>query len=196
MNSKIEQALEFIVETDKLKRVYRQTLLSDRSRQENSAEHSWHLALMAVLLKDAANEPDIDLLRTIQMLLIHDIVEIDAGDTFAYDDAGHEDKEEREQQAANRLFGMLPEEQAAHFHALWREFEERKTPEARFAAALDRLHPMMLNFASQGAAWKKHGITRNQVHDRNHMISEGSASLWEYATSLIERAVDAGYLDK
>jgi|GEM_PF-179013 putative hydrolase of HD superfamily len=192
---RLDRIVQFVLETDKLKDIYRQTYITGMSRRENSAEHSWHLALMAVMLKDYANEP-VDLLKTIQMLLVHDIVEIDAGDTFAYDEAGHADKEERETAAARRLFGMLPPDLAERFHSLWREFEERKTPEARFAAALDRLHPMILNRATEGAAWKKNGVRKEQVLRRNAIIEDGSGALWEYARRLVDDAVNKGLLDE
>jgi len=192
----IAQLFEFIKETDKLKSVYRQTLITDRSRQENSAEHSWHLALMAVLFKNYANDPNLDVLRVIQMVLVHDIVEIDAGDTLAYDTVGHADKEERETAAARRIFGMLAEAFSAQFMQLWREFEDRETAEAKFAAALDNIHPMVLNYATEGAAWKKHGIKREQVLARNRSIANGSKDIWAYAEQLIDAAVRDGYLGK
>lgn len=190
----LQACLEFIKETDRLKSIVRQTLVTDRSRQENSAEHSWHLALMAILLKDAANAPDLDVFRVVKMLLIHDIVEIDAGDTFAYDEQGHEDKEARELAAAERIFGLLPAEQREEMLALWREFEDHQTPEAKYALALDRLHPMLLNFHSEGAAWRKHGITSDRVLKRNQVIAEGSESLWAYAQGLVRDAIDKDYL--
>lgn len=187
--------LKFIVETDRLKQVYRQTEITGHSRRENSAEHSWHLALMAVLMMDAANARDLDLLKVVKMLLIHDIVEIDAGDTFAYDEQGHQDKEERETKAAQRIFGLLPEEQREEMMALWREFEEHRTPEAKFALALDRFHPMLLNFHTEGAAWRKHHVTSRQVLERNQVIAEGSEALWDVARKLVDEAVSRGYLE-
>lgn len=191
---RLQQQLAFIIEVDKLKTILRQTLISDRSRQENDAEHSWHLSLMAVLLAEHANTPNLDLLKVLKMLLIHDIVEIDAGDTFAYDEKGHADKEEREEKAAQRIFRLLPDDQYEEVYRLWREFEERETPEAKFASALDRLQPMMLNYKSEGFAWKKHGIKRDQVLKRNAQIAEGSSMLWEYAKQLIDEATTKKYL--
>lgn len=190
---RLQKQIDFLMEVDKLKSVYRQTLLLNKSRNENSAEHSWHLALLALTLQEYANEK-VDLIRVIKMMLIHDIVEIDAGDTFAYDTVGSLDKEERETKAANRLFGMLPDEQKQEMLELWREFEDRVTPEAKFAAGLDRLHPMLHNYYTDGAAWKKHGITRDRVIQRNSLIEDGSEALWEYAQRFIQDAVDKGIL--
>ncbi len=192
--NRLQQQMGFIIEIDKLKNILRQTHITGEDRQENDAEHSWHLAVMALILDEYANEKGIDTLHVIKMLLIHDLVEIDAGDTFAYDEKGYEDKEEREEQAAERIFSILPDDQADMIYALWREFEERESPEARFAAALDRLHPMLLNFATEGVAWKKHNVIKEQVTKRNGTIAEGSEALWEYAQAIIEDAVETGYL--
>jgi len=149
MPPRLLQQMQFVVEIDKLKRVLRQTLLTDGSRRENSAEHSWHIALMAILLSEYATEP-IDILRVVKMLLLHDLVEIDAGDTFCYDDRGHESKAEREMQAADRLFSLLPPDQASEFRALWDEFEAQETADAQFASTLDRLQPLLNNHQTQG----------------------------------------------
>ncbi len=192
---RLHKQIQFILEIDRLKTVIRQTLLTDRSRQENSAEHSWHLAIMALLLSEYANQP-VDLPRVVKMVLIHDLVEIDAGDTFIYDDKGHQDKAEREQRAAERLFGLLPDDQAGELKSLWEEFEERQTPDARFASALDRLHPMLHNVQTEGASWRKHGITSDLVLARNRTMAEGSTELWEYAQAMIEEAVRKGYLER
>lgn len=193
IDNRLISQLQFIVEIDRLKTVLRQTLLMDSSRQENSAEHSWHLAVMALLLTEHANNP-VDMRRLLTMLLIHDIIEIDAGDTFAYDDKGNLDKHERETKAAERLFGLLPAEQAAELRAAWDEFEERVTPEARFANALDRLHPLLHNYQTGGAAWRKHGVTVDRVMVRVAEVAQGSAALFEYAKALVEDAVVKGYL--
>ncbi|MEI7026846.1 HD domain-containing protein [Paenibacillus sp. y28] len=193
---RLVQQIQFIVEVDKLKSIQRQSMVTDRTRQENDAEHSWHLALMAMMLAEHANEPDLNVMRVIQMVLIHDLVEIDAGDTFAYDDKGQEDKAEREQLAAERLFGLLPDYQRALFFELWNEFEARNTPEARYAAALDRLQPMLLNYHTDGAAWRKHGVTSDRVFKRNAHIAEGSEALWRYAEQMIHDAVEKGFLQK
>ena len=192
----LEEQIGFIVEIDQLKQVFRQTVLPADKRRENDAEHSWHLSIMAVLLVRHAVEPDLDLLRVIKMLLIHDIVEIDAGDTFAYDEAGHEDKEEREQAAADRLFGLLPAQQAAELRTLWDEFEARQTPEAKYAAALDRLQPLLLNFHAGGQTWLSHNVKYDQVIARNRHIEEGAPALWQYAQRMIDKAVELGRLEK
>ncbi|WLD93925.1 HD domain-containing protein [Alkalihalobacillus sp. AL-G] len=192
--TRLQQQMSFLLEIDQLKNVLRQTYVSDRSRRENDAEHSWHLAMMALTLEEYANEKNINLLHVIKMLLIHDLVEIDAGDTFAYDNKGYEDKDEREREAADRIFNLLPENQAAHIFDLWEEFEARETPEARFAAALDRLQPMLLNSITKGASWQKHDIRKEQVLKRNAQIAEGSKDLWEYAQAVIEDSVEKGYL--
>jgi putative hydrolase of HD superfamily len=193
-NERLEKQLSFIVEIDKLKRIVRQTILTDRSRQENDAEHSWHMAVMALLLSEYANENHIDLFRVIKMILIHDLVEIDAGDTYCYDEHGRKDQREREEKAALRVFSILPDDQASEVLNLWHEFEDRATPEARFAAALDRLQPLLNNFATEGAMWQKNGIHREQVLERNSVIDEGAAALWKYAESMIRDAVEKGYL--
>jgi putative hydrolase of HD superfamily len=190
---RLARQLEFVVEVDRLKTVLRRTTLSDRSRAENSAEHSWHLALMAILLHEHA-EVAIDLARTVEMLLVHDIVEVDAGDTFCYDAAGNLDKEERERRAADRLFGLLPEDQGARLRSLWDEFERRESPEARFAAALDRLQPMMLNYLTEGHSWQRHGVRRHQVLERNRPIEDGSRDLWSLAERFLADAVESGIL--
>jgi len=192
--NRLETQLDFILEVDKLKQVLRQTVLIADRRPENDAEHSWHLSLMAVLLVEHAAS-EVDLLKVLRMLLIHDLVEIDAGDTFAYDEVGNRDKAEREQRAATRIFGLLPEDQAQRYRAIWDEFEERHTAEARYAAALDRLQPLLLNFHTEGAAWRKHGISRAQVLARNEHIGEGAPALWQRARRLIDEAVTLGYLD-
>ncbi|TCP31278.1 putative hydrolase of HD superfamily [Scopulibacillus darangshiensis] len=194
MNERLKQQIDFIVEIDKLKEVYRQSILVDRSRRENDAEHTWHLTMMALILQEHANEPDLDLLKTLKMLIIHDLVEIDAGDTFAYDEAGYSDKREREERAAKRLFGMLPKEQGEEMYELWLEFEDRRTIESQYANAMDRFEPILLNYMTEGASWKKHGVTKQQVFDRNKPVQDGSEVLWQFITSLIDSAVEKGYL--
>lgn len=190
---RLEQQIRFILEIDKLKSILRRTILINRSRRENSAEHSWQFALMAVLLAEYANEP-VDWVKVVKMALIHDIVEIDADDTFIYDEAGALVKAEKEQKAAARLFGLLPPDQGTEFRQLWDEFEARKTPEARFAAALDRLIPILLNVNTEGKTWRDHGITSDRVIQRNQHMAEGSVPLWEYARAQIEKAVADGIL--
>ena len=196
MPERLDAQLEFILEAEKLKQIFRQTLLPGDERRENDAEHSWHLSLMAILLIEHAREKDLDLLKVLKMLLIHDIVEIDAGDTFTYDEAANADKEEREQAAADRLFNLLPSEQAVELRALWDEFEARQTSEAKYAAALDRFQPLLLNFHTQGEAWRRHGVKKAQVIARNEHIAEGSPALWEYARKMIDGAVARGFLDE
>jgi putative hydrolase of HD superfamily len=191
---RLTQQMVFLLEIDKLKNVYRQTKVTGEDRHENDAEHSWHLAMMAFILYEHTNEKDVDLLRVIKMVLIHDIVEIDAGDTFAYDEKGYEDKEEREQKAANRIFNLLPEDIANELFDLWEEFETRQTKEAKFAAALDRLNPLLLNYHTGGHTWKKHGVKSDKVLTRNRPIEEGSQALWGYAEELIKTAIKEGLL--
>ena len=193
VTDRLTTQLGFVLEVEKLKQVFRQTLLLGDHRRENDAEHSWHLCLMAILLVEHA-AADVDLLKVLKMLLIHDVVEIDAGDTFAYDVVGNEDKAQREQQAADRLFGLLPQDQAPVYRALWDEFEQRQSAEARYAAALDRLQPLLLNFYTDGAAWQRHEIKKAQVIARNEHIGEGAPALWEFARELIDAAVAKGIL--
>jgi len=176
---RFQRQLAFIVEIDKLKTVLRRSMLTDLSRRENSAEHSWHLTLMAVLLHEHAEQP-VDLMRVMKMLLVHDIVEIDAGDTFAYDVAGRVDKEERERRAADRLFSLLPEDHAVELRACWDEFEENRSPEARFANALDRLQPLLQNLHTKGGTWRSHGVTLEQVIERMQPIQNACPSLWPW----------------
>jgi putative hydrolase of HD superfamily len=194
MNTRFEQQIAFLIEIDKLKQIFRRTILMDKSRTENDAEHSWHLAVMAMLLGEYAAAAPIDVLHVVKMVLIHDVVEIDAGDTYLYDEQAAQDKAEREQKAADRIFALLPDDQAREFRSLWEEFERRETPEARFAAALDRFQPLLHNYKTQGESWKKHGIRREQVLRRGRHMQEGAPLLWEYAQILIERSVELGYL--
>ena len=192
-DDRLQRQIRFILEIDALKGVLRRTYLPGADRPENSAEHSWHVAVMAVLLAEHANET-VDVARVVRMLLIHDVVEVDAGDTYVYDTAGAEAKAEREVRAADRVFGLLPEDQGRELRALWEEFEEGRTAEARFAAALDRLMPVLHNVHTGGRSWREHGITADRVIARNARMSEGSEALWEYARSLIEDAVEKGHL--
>ena len=172
--------LRFLVEIDRLKTVRRRTLLTDRSRRENSAEHSWHIALMAILLSEYA-APGLDIARVVSMLLVHDLVEIDAGDTFAYDVDGNATREAREHEAAGRLFGLLPADQGRMLRQLWEEFEASGTPEACFAHAIDRLQPLLQNVMGKGGTWRSHGVTREQVIERMRPIAETCPTLWRYA---------------
>lgn len=177
---RLEQQFEFIREIDKEKFIDRQTYLSDGRRKENDAEHAWHMAIMTILLSEYANE-EIDVLKTVTMLLIHDIVEIDAGDTYAYDEEAKKTQKEREQKAAERIFGLLPPDQGEKFKKIWEEFEARETKEARFARTMDNLQPVMLNDATDGKAWVEHGVHLEQIMKRNQNTAEGSETLWEYA---------------
>jgi putative hydrolase of HD superfamily len=192
-SSALARRLAFLLEADRLKRVERQSSITGGDRRENSAEHSWHLALFALVLADHAPD-DVDANRVVAMLLLHDLVEIDAGDTFVYDEAAHADKVEREQAAADRLYALLPDDQASSLRALWEEFEERATPDARFAAALDRLQPLLLNHANHGEPWLRHGITADRVRARNAHIADGSPDLWAAARETIDDAVAQGWL--
>ena len=192
-SDRLKKQLAFLVEIDKLKSIVRQTHLLGTPRRENSAEHSWHVAMMAWLLYEYAGEA-IDPLRVLKMLLIHDIVEIDAGDTFCYDPQGALDKEERENEAADRIFGLLPEDQGKQLRALWEEFEAKRSPEAKFACAMDRLMPLLHNYHSRGKGWREHAITRSQVVGHNGQIQAGSAKLWEFALEIIQESVQKGYL--
>ena len=163
---RLEKQMQFIIEVDKVKNIFRQTYLADGNRKENDAEHSWHLALMAVLLKEYSNE-EVSLEKVVPMVLIHDLVEIDAGDTYAYDEAGAATKEIRERKAAERIFGLLPEDQRSWFRQLWEEFEAYETPEAKFAHVLDNCQPLLLNDASGGRSWAEHGVKKSQIYKRN-----------------------------
>lgn len=190
---RLAQQLKFILTADELKNIQRQNLLVDGSRRENSAEHSWHLALMAVLLAEHSRQA-IDLLTVLQMLLVHDLVEIDAGDTFVYDDVALQDKAQREQKAAERLFGLLPPDQGQHLRALWDEFEAGRTPEAKFANALDRTLPVLQNYLTDGGPWRTHRVTDQQVRDKNRPIARGAPLIWQHVQQLIEQAVKQGQL--
>jgi putative hydrolase of HD superfamily len=190
----LDSQLRFVLEADRLKTVLRQTVITGGSRRENTAEHSWHLALMAVVLGEHA-PPGTDLARVCTMVLLHDLVEIDAGDLFLYADAAAQARqEEAERAAADRIFAILPGAQGARLRALWQEFEERRTADARFARALDRLQPMLLNMQTNGGTWREHGITADQVLSKVALIEEGSASLGAYARAMIATAVQRGIL--
>ena len=192
-NLKLDAQLRFALEIDRLKEVYRQTRLLNTNRRENSAEHSWHLAVLTMVLRDYS-EPGIDSLRVLHMVLVHDIVEIDAGDTYCYDEIAVRDQKVREQEAATRIFGILPDAQAIEFRELWDEFERRETPEAKFAHALDRLQPLLHNYHTQGKSWLKHGVRVDQVLDRNRVIKDGSERLWREAERMINDATGKGWL--
>jgi len=192
---RFEQQINFLLEIDKLKSVLRRTYLIAEDRHENTAEHSWHLAMMAMLLAEYANEP-IEPARVIKMVLVHDIVEIDAGDTYFYDAAGTLDKAERERRAADRLFALLPEDQGRELRELWEELESGQTPESRFASALDRFIPQLHNYYTQGKSWKEHGVTAERVLERNASMAGGSTKLWEWTRALLDDAVEKGFLSR
>ena len=192
--ARLARQVEFLVECDRLKEICRQTLVTSSRRRENDAEHSWHLCLCVLVLAEHANHPGLDVLRVLQMLIVHDLVEIDAGDTFAYDEAAMATQRERETRAAERIFGLLPPPQGPWFRELWEEFEARTTPEARFAAAVDRFQPMLLNCRTKGDAWRRHGVTADRVIARNRHIGEGCAELWRYAERMVADAVTQGHL--
>lgn len=195
-NERLERQIAFCREIDKEKQVGRQTYLADGSRKENDAEHAWHMAVMTLLLSEYANH-EIDVLRTVSMLLVHDLVEIDAGDTFAYDEEAKKSQRERELKGAERLFGMLPEDQRDRIRALWDEFEAGQTAEALFARAMDNFQPMLLNAASDGKAWAERGVRLEQVERRNAKTAKGSAELWTYALeNFIKPNVEKGRLKK
>lgn len=194
--SRLEKQFEFCLEVDREKAIKRQTLQSDGITKENDAEHAWHMALMSLLLSEYSNE-EIDLLKTISMILIHDVVEIDAGDTYAYDEVSKQTQREREERAADRIFGILPDDQRDKFRALWEEFEAGETPEARFARTMDNIQPTMLNNATDGQMWKKNKVKLSQILGRNKNTPKGSEKLWEYSyNNFIQPNVEKGRIIK
>ncbi len=193
-NDRFKRQVEFLLEIDRLKHTLRQTLLLDRSRQENTVEHSWHIAVSAMLFAEHAADVDVDLCRTIRMLLLHDIVEIDAGDTYCYDDLARGDQHDRERRAADRLFGILPDPQGDEFRALWDEFEAAETAEAQYAHAMDRFQAFLHNYATEGQMWRAHGIRKAQVLARMQRVERGAPFIWHYVQRLIDDAVQRGYM--
>lgn len=192
---RLQQQISFLLEMDKVKSVVRQAYLADASRRENDAEHSWHLAMMAFVLAEYANEP-VDVLKTMKMLILHDVIEIDAGDTYAYDPVGAATKRQRELAAADRIFALLPADQADEFRGLWEEFEAMESMEAKFANTLDRIHPVLLNDASGGISWKEHGVKASQVMKRNARTAEGSKELWQYVKTRIKENIAKGNIEE
>lgn len=188
---RLRQQIEFIVEIDKVKNIFRQTYLADGARKENDAEHSWHIALMAVLLKEYVGE-EVDVAKVMTMVLLHDLVEIDAGDTYAYDSEGAKSKREREVKAADRIFGLLPADQGTYFRDLWEEFEAYETPDAKYAHLLDNFQPLLLNDASGGKSWKEHGVHKNQIYKRNEKVLETSETVWNVIQEIVEDHVKRG----
>ena len=189
--TRLEQQIAFILEIDKVKNIFRQTPLSDGNRKENDAEHSWHIALMAILLKEHA-EDEVDVLKVMTMVLLHDLVEIDAGDTYAYDSVGMQSKREREVKAADRIFGLLPEDQGTYFRALWDEFEAYETADAKYAHLLDNFQPMLLNDASDGVSWREHEVKKSQIYKRNERIEETSKVIWEKMQEVVAKNIALG----
>ncbi len=192
---KLFQQIEFIKEIDKIKYIQRKTKLINSNRRENDAEHSWHLAMMTIILSEYANEP-IDVLKVIKMVLIHDIVEIDAGDTFIYDSKKNHCNTENELKAAQRIFGLLPSEQRDELIALWQEFEAGKTSEARFAKSMDRLEPLLQNTSNHGGTWTEYHVNYHKVYHKKLAIKEGSEVLWQYTNELLNQSVEEGILEK
>lgn len=193
--SKLLQQIEFIKEIDKLKYIQRRTKLFNSERHENDAEHSWHLAMMTIVLAKHADEP-VDVLKVLKMVLIHDIVEIDAGDTFMYDTTKNHVNTDEELVAAKRIFGLLPEQQATEFIAVWQEFEDGQTKEAKFAKSMDRLEPLLQNVSNNGGTWKEYDVPYEKVYEKKSAIKSGSSQLWKYAEGLINDSVDKGILRK
>ena len=195
MDARLERQLAFILELDKEKNILRQTHLSDYSRRENDAEHAWHMAVMLYLLKEYANEP-FDLAKAMMMALIHDVVEIDAGDTYAYDEEAKKTQAEREAKAAERIFGLLPEDQRDELRALFEEYETQETPEAHIVRSMDSLQPLLLNDKTEGRDWRSHGVRMEQVIRRQEPGRLGSEKLWEFSKALIERNTREGKILK
>ena len=189
---RFEQQLLFLKEIEGMKQILRQTMLADYSRQENDAEHSWHFAVMAMILAEYA-DPEVNLYRVLKMALVHDLVEVYAGDTFAYDEQGNRDKEQREQQAADRIFGMLPEDQGKELRSLWEEFDAMETKDALYAACIDRLQPFINNYYTQGHTWRRGGVTPQQVYQRMEPVKRGTPKLWEFVEFVIQDGKRKGY---
>ncbi len=188
ISERLRKQMDFIMEIDKLKKIIRQSYISDASRNETDTDHSWSLAMMCFVLSEYADE-NLDVLKTMKMVLIHDIVEIDAGDTYAYDSTGNSTKRDREVMAADRIFNILPKDQAKEMRELWEEFEERKTKEAKFANTLDKIQPVMLNDITNGQAWREHKVQKEQIMKRNSDTHEGSKALWEFCKILIDENI-------
>ena len=190
---RMKQQIAFLMEIDKVKNIFRQPYLADGKRQENDAEHSWHLAIAAFLLKEYVAE-DVDVMKVMIMVLIHDLVEIDAGDTYAYDAEGAKTKRAREVAAADRIFGMLPEEQGGYFRELWDEFEAYESDDAKFAHLLDNFQPLLLNHESNGKSWTEHHVKKSQIYKRNEKIEETSPEVWEWMKQIVEEHIALGHV--
>ena len=191
--SRFEKQLSFLIEIDKMKSVFRRTMLIDLTRRENDAEHSWHFALTALVLLEYAKD-DVDITRVIKMALVHDLVEVYAGDTFAYDEAGYVDKEERELKAAEKIFGMLPDDQRDELRALWDEFEDFKTKESCYANAIDRLQPFINNYKTDGYTWREGNVNKAQVYKRMDAVRLYAPELWPFLEYVIDDAIEKGYI--
>jgi putative hydrolase of HD superfamily len=192
-SSRLRRQMDFVCEIDKVKSILRRTYIMDGSRRENDAEHAWHLAVMALVFSEASKNRKIDLLKVLKMVLIHDIVEIDCGDAFLYDEKKRLLRKKQERKAARRIFNLLPPGQAAALIRLWKEFEDRNTPEACFAAALDRFQPILHNYRTRGRVWKHGKVSPEQVLTKNAHIQEGIPVLWEYVQELVKDGVKKGY---
>lgn len=192
---RLRQQLHFILEMDKAKEIFRQTYIASGKRKENDAEHSWHLAVMAFTLAEYFPKT-VNLLKVIKMVLMHDLVEVYAGDTYCYDKEGYQDKEEREQAAAEKIYSLLPGGQGQEYHALWEEFEAAETEEAKFANILDRIQPLLLNYATNGQAWIEHGIYSDQVLGRNQVVLDGPVELASLLKDIVRESEEKGYLKK
>ena len=191
---RLEQQLSFLIECDKMKKILRRTVLMDSSRRENDAEHSWHFALMAMTLLEYAGNKDLDTYKVLRMALVHDLIEIYAGDTFAYDPKGHSDKYERETAAADKLFSLLPEDQGKEFRSLWEEFDAMETPEAQYAASIDRFQPFLHNYRTQGYTWKEGNVHYTQVYERMEILRTAMPALWPTVLNMMKDSVEKGYL--
>ena len=196
MDARLKKQIDFLVEIDKMKTILRQTILVDKSKRENDAEHSWHFAVMAMVLFEYTDSSAVNIQRVLKMALVHDLVEIYAGDTFAYDDKGNESKAEREAAAADKIFGLLPQDQGKELHGLWREFEEIQTADSKYANAIDRLQPLINNYMTEGHTWKLGNVTSDKVYKRMGIIKEGAPGLWGFVTDIINSSVEKGYLQK
>ena len=192
--ARFNKQLDFLREIDRVKTIFRNTVLLDKSRRENDAEHSWHMAVCAILFQEYANEKNINMCKTLKMILIHDIIEIYSGDTFAYDPIGRETQAEREKLAADKLFALLPTDQNNEFRALWDEFEEYSTPESKYAHLVDTFMPIYHNYMTQGLKWRELGVTKTKVLQRNQHIRAGSEVIWNFVCEIVDDAVTKGYL--
>jgi len=195
INEKLIKDIEFIVELDRMKSILRQTSLIGEDKREDDAQHSWHISVMAMILSEYANE-DIDVCKVIKMLLTHDLVELYAGDTFCYDKVGNQDKKQRELAAADKIYGMLDEEKGKELRKLWDEFEEMETPEALFAASMDRLQPMLNNYYNNGGTWRKFNVAQSDIYKRISPVKKSSDELWNFVEYMLEDAFEKGLISK